>query len=527
MKIQTEAKKVRDEFSKNLPYLYSGSLQNHKLESVTYEVIYEDIDTYWKQPSYLREGFSCTDDTVTIPTFFTKVNGVFKEKKQYVSFVKSLLDCKNTIHIDDSWQMNTKLNTKNKLVNVYLSEKDIPSKYEDKSCYELTLENVMQGRVYNLLVNIDELPFLNLITSKQKALLSALDLTLKEYDKVLTPKEKCTLIACVFLLNDDIICMLNNFDYAADVPKLVISNQNITKIPVFLFMILNRVGIDILFLSPTGKTTVERYVDIDCYGLGYFVKEFDLGLELTNPIKKYKEKLNISISKWVDSGITERILYFFYSIPYAYIAIMAIVYGILIFKQASLLILVLVSIWHIIVSIFLLHVYDENNDLTESLGNCLYGMIGVMIALPLILFLGSNDLSTYEPTVKSGYVSHESNMTENKEKEFQCVVAKNGVYDANDENLYLYIENNANNTMDVYVKVFIGNTEVYKSSTLNPLNYITKFYLSQSLPIGDVPMTVKFYDANGSKEQVLGEVSTVIHCVEGDIESALKQYGYN
>ena len=83
MKVKTMAKEVQDDISKDIPYLYPWALQKHKVKSVNYDIVLSDINTYWSQPAHLREGFHVSEDEVTIPTFFTKLNGVMKNKKEY------------------------------------------------------------------------------------------------------------------------------------------------------------------------------------------------------------------------------------------------------------------------------------------------------------------------------------------------------------------------------------------------------------------------------------------------------------
>ena len=81
-KINTFAKECESELQKELPVIYKNQFLNHKPISVNYNGLLTDLTTYWNQETRFREGFNYDEETITIPNFFTKLDGVSKEVKE-------------------------------------------------------------------------------------------------------------------------------------------------------------------------------------------------------------------------------------------------------------------------------------------------------------------------------------------------------------------------------------------------------------------------------------------------------------
>ena len=55
------------------------------------------------------------------------------------------------------------------------------------------------------------------------------------------------------------------------------------------------------------------------------------------------------------------------------------------------------------------------------------------------------------------------------------------------------IHNNNLNKIDSYFKLFVGNTEIYTSGPIKPLEYVPKISLNNQLPMGDTDLMVEYY----------------------------------
>ena len=100
MKVETMAKEVHDEIGKDIQGIHPWQYQNLNLVSINYEAILEDILTYWNQDARFREGFKVEGNNIYIPNFFEKVNGIHKNKNEYIEFIQNLKETKNTLVVD-------------------------------------------------------------------------------------------------------------------------------------------------------------------------------------------------------------------------------------------------------------------------------------------------------------------------------------------------------------------------------------------------------------------------------------------
>ena len=52
-------------------------------KSVLLDTILEDIYIYWNEPCKLRSGFKVEGNTVRVPCFFKKINGIYNDELEY------------------------------------------------------------------------------------------------------------------------------------------------------------------------------------------------------------------------------------------------------------------------------------------------------------------------------------------------------------------------------------------------------------------------------------------------------------
>ena len=88
------------------------------------------------------------------------------------------------------------------------------------------------------------------------------------FKKELNFEKKVRLLFLIFLLNDFIIQMLENFDFTNKVPKIVIfltKDEVINEDTGYILTILALFGLDIIILTPNGKSGIDEYINNNLY----------------------------------------------------------------------------------------------------------------------------------------------------------------------------------------------------------------------------------------------------------------------
>lgn len=198
------------------------------------------MDIYWKEPLKLRPGFNFDNEIVTLPVFFTKIDGVYRDLDEYYCLLDKLQIKDFSYFID-----------------------------YDENIRPLSRPFTREG--YNLSFYI-----LNTFKINQKAIIkdggfSISNLSLKWQETILSKVEE-TILSDMFIeglskddivrglytvlnMNEKLIYMINSFDYANVNPKLIIYIEQMkmfTKEIVFLLLVLSKVGFVIVIFTPGG-----------------------------------------------------------------------------------------------------------------------------------------------------------------------------------------------------------------------------------------------------------------------------------
>lgn len=515
MKTKTMAREVYDNIEKEIESIHPWQYQKLNLISVNYDVILEDIKTYWNQQGRFREGFKVENENIYVPNFFTKINGIHKNKKEYIEFVKELIDSKNTIVLSNDFNLNTvSLDYMNPIGDskTVLYEKQEFSTFigEEFIYYEPTIKNILEHKFLGYIIKNSNYTFDTLTSSKQKQILKILKKYLVEKRDEYSKEELETIISICFSIPDNIISLINNFDYSYDIPKIVVTTKYINKKLALLLMVLNDLAIDILLLEPSGKSTIERYMDIGELSLGYFVDDFNMKEEMISKSQKVKE----NISKFLKNGfnilinnITPLLCY----LPL--IVILGIVtYGMFKFSGGINTIIQLVALF--LIYRISKYIYEEFNDSDIFAGSHIVSFIGICILL-FIRFVIFSYSCEVETTTYSGYI----NIEEKKivcENGYIIKTKDDAIMQDDSKTLYCYIENNSENDENIYFEVIVGNSIVYTSTKIEPLEYVKQFTIDCNLPIGENKVKIKyyFYDSsldNPLTEEFLGEKEILVH----------------
>lgn len=111
--------KINERVDRKMDALYSLQYKDYNFNSVVLLPIEEEIEKYWNTPVTERKGYDVDikTETVMIPHFLLKINGRYKDNKDYVTFVKKLTGAKNVVTYNENV---TRLKTMNVIMKMFI-----------------------------------------------------------------------------------------------------------------------------------------------------------------------------------------------------------------------------------------------------------------------------------------------------------------------------------------------------------------------------------------------------------------------
>lgn len=242
---------IQDEQGIYRPWQY----QHYEPHSVKLQHTYDDIFIYAKEPAMMRPGFKAQNPTVYIPTIFAKINGMSRDRADYWRRMHELLDLPHTLRIEKfpyakESKANFRFHYEKSLVGGQLDAERMMQndfwQYKD-----LTPE--IQRAIALIIIDCCEQPSVQTLPGESNRELSIT--TLKQLS----------------MLPKDILRMMQSFDYAQHIPKIIVYYDEtlgqFSRADAILLSFLNRYGFDIIFYTPTGKQDIETYLDNEIYTL--------------------------------------------------------------------------------------------------------------------------------------------------------------------------------------------------------------------------------------------------------------------
>lgn len=310
---------VYDNLFKNKELYYTNQFIDYEVAPLLFEGVIPDFYNTFVNDIRFREGFKVNEETKTVffSHFFTEVQGVQKDYEEYVKLVRHLLKAKNTIFfIEKEYDKvlldeNIKESKRNGEIflekNIFMINDEIITR---RMFYFSELAfTVNEDGTYNL-EDIKKVSFYNLRNLKEKTVSyifkvfnEVISTPLVFFNKDLSFLEKTKLLFLMLLVNPLVYKLLERFDYTNSAPKIVIylDNQDELKENMCqVLTILSMLGIDIIILSPNGKSGLDKYINQNAYTtllLDEF-KDIDLTDILNTEIKEEKEGFFSMILKW-------------------------------------------------------------------------------------------------------------------------------------------------------------------------------------------------------------------------------------
>ena len=217
--------------------------QYHKASALPLKTMYEEIAILWDQESPFRPGFEVVDDTVLVPVITAKVCGVKNgDVGEYWSGVRKLLG-ENTLLVSSCphWH-GVGTDGSFQPVSFIKNKKLERQKIKDSP-----------GYAYSLLREETQEFILDKI---QKLLDSGL------IKGTFSQGMEYKILAVALHLDQDIVRMIQRFDFTKKNPKVVVINTKDTICSLedsIVLAFLHLIGFDVVLFVPTGYQIIEKY----------------------------------------------------------------------------------------------------------------------------------------------------------------------------------------------------------------------------------------------------------------------------
>ncbi|MGL5917514.1 MAG: YceG family protein, partial [Culicoidibacterales bacterium] len=191
-------------------------------QSLTLESILEDVYVYWDQEARMRQNFKTIGQTVYVPCFFYKIDGVYEDRLKYKRLLDCCINAANTLFYTTGTFMSTE---------IILDE-----------MYQIMFCQLSDGTFDP--IEIKKLPFYRLGKYNE----AVQDFILKKYNEFiqneqlfqvpLTNEQKMQHLYLVLMMDEQLVRAIDNFDFTRTIPKIVIYLEQETGIPDELVRLL-------------------------------------------------------------------------------------------------------------------------------------------------------------------------------------------------------------------------------------------------------------------------------------------------
>ncbi|MGL4850639.1 MAG: YceG family protein [Clostridium sp.] len=208
-------------------------------KAVVIDSILEDIYTYFNEPAKLRVGFEVEKDTVKVPCMFFKIDGQYDDIFKYQKLIKFCTTGENVLFLNGRQLSN----------NNAISEDMYGVMFHQLSNGEFDIEGIKKLKRYRFSKYSTETQ--NFLLKKFNEAITRKDVYVKEFKE----KQILRLLVLVLELNNNVLRLIDNFDFTGNVPKVVIfieREKNLSEEIQLILGYLHIIGFDIIIFNPSG-----------------------------------------------------------------------------------------------------------------------------------------------------------------------------------------------------------------------------------------------------------------------------------
>ncbi|MCM3704871.1 MULTISPECIES: YceG family protein [Cytobacillus] len=229
-------------------------LREYTPSSVTLKTTYDELFILIKEKAMIRPNFEVRDGSVMIPSIFSKIQGVSRNRKEYWDRIQTISQYEesllikrfpftNSVSNDFRFHYRNALDGEGKLD----PEKIISGHYWR---YQ-QLPGGLQHGIAKAIRNICDRPRLKPLPGESEEEL------------------KIYLFSQSLQIPPSILKLMQQFDYSQEVPKIILYNNELNGTMVrsdtALLLLLNQFGIDIVLYNPPGHNDIENFIEDDLY----------------------------------------------------------------------------------------------------------------------------------------------------------------------------------------------------------------------------------------------------------------------
>lgn len=250
VRMETNAYKASEEISRIIHNDQDGlykhwQFESYKTSHVTLKSTFDELKLLWNEESRMRTGFKVENGTVYIPNLFAKISGTYNDLNVYFEEIKQFKSVEQVLLLDKVPFTRTSFKTSDLYTSSFLINKK-----------EINKKKLVEHQAYKYTYLKNELQ--ETIIDKINQLLSTDMLKMN-----MTKEFKLKVLMTLLSLDEQILKLIQCFDYPFKVPKIIIYDNN--KITFndedsIVLSFLNLLGFDILILTPTGFNNIEQKI---------------------------------------------------------------------------------------------------------------------------------------------------------------------------------------------------------------------------------------------------------------------------
>jgi Putative component of 'biosynthetic module' len=251
-------------------------LRDYTPSSITLKTTYDELYILGKEIAIVRPGFEVGGGEVKIPSLFSKIQGVSKNRKEYWDRLQALSEFEHSLLI-------------RQLPFTWSSSNDFRFHYRNALGKDgMLIPEKMMGAHY--------WPYSFLPTGLQKGIANAIRRICDKPGLKSLPGENMEevsiyLFSQAMFMPKDIIQLMEKFDYSQHVPKLIIYNNEcqgmLSRSDAALILLLNQFGIDIVIYNPPGHNDIENFLVEGLFDT-HWLEDVVFELEFKEPSKLKK-----------------------------------------------------------------------------------------------------------------------------------------------------------------------------------------------------------------------------------------------
>lgn len=234
--------------------------ENFQINVKRLKTTFDEISILWEEPAKMRNGFEVNSQTekLVVPTFFVKIEGTTEDIEKY-------------------WMLYDEMMNGSEMTASVVEKPLLP--YVNQQARNIPYSEVDGFKAKDILA-MNEYKYGYLRKSLQDNVLQAINVVLFE-NKHLSIGEKYEVLNVALNIPEQYLEILQKNDFVKDIPKLVVYRS--TKVPFrkeegILVELLRVLGMDIVFLNPSGYTNIENVLlnkGLEIHRLHTFIPDLD------------------------------------------------------------------------------------------------------------------------------------------------------------------------------------------------------------------------------------------------------------